>query len=202
VDRGEELLRAGPGLASQASIRPLTFLAGNRRVEFPVRKVEEATVAQPVNPADASHALEEIDRRRRQVIAEIDVPAWYWWFLAAGWVALGLVTIAGNPWLSVAATVGFGAVHSTVAARAIDGRHGSRQLRPRADVVSRHVQWFVIGFLLVLVAITVGIALVADGLGSPQPALIASVAVAIVVLVGGPRVMALVRHRAERSERP
>jgi hypothetical protein len=158
-------------------------------------------MAENINRADAGRALEEIDVRRRQIVAEIDVPAWYWWGLALGWVGLGLVTVAGIPWLSVAATVGFGALHSMVAARVIDGRHGSRQLRVRADVVSRDVRALVLGFLIALVAVTVGIALVADALGAPQPVLIASVVVAIAVILGGPRLMAFVRRRAERSER-
>ena len=70
----------------------------------------------------------------------------------------------------------------------------------RADVVSRHVRALIIGFLIALVAVTVGIALLADGLGAPQPVLIASIAVAIAVILGGPRLMAFVRRRAERSE--
>src|SRR5262245_51706792 len=100
--------------------------------------------------------------RRREIIDQIDVPSWYWWGLALGWVGLGLVTVAAIPWLSAVATVGFGALHSAVAPRVIDGRHGSRQLTVRADVVSRHIRALVIGFLIALVAVTVGIALVAD----------------------------------------
>ena len=157
-------------------------------------------MAENINRTDADRALEEIEVRRRQIVAEIDVPAWYWWGLALGWVGLGLVTVAGIPWLSVAATVGFGALHSAVAARVSDGRHGSRQLSVRADVVSRHVQVLIMGFLIALVAVTVGIALVADALGAPQPVLIASVVVAIAIILGGPRLMATVRRRAERIE--
>ena len=82
-------------------------------------------MAENIDRAEAGRALEEIEVRRRQIVAEIDVPAWYWWGLAAGWVGLGLVTVAGIPWLSVVATVGFGAVHSAVATRVIDGRHRS-----------------------------------------------------------------------------
>jgi len=157
-------------------------------------------MAEYVSPTEAARALNDVDARRRQIVAEIDVPAWYWWFLAAGWVGLGLVTVAGIPWLSVAATVGFGALHSTVAARVIDGRHGSPQLSVRAGVVSRHVRALVVGFLLALVAVTVGIALAIDALGAPQPALIASGVVAIAVVAGGPQLMRLVRRRAERAE--
>jgi hypothetical protein len=155
-----------------------------------------------VTRADAGRALDDIELRRRQVVDEIDIPAWYWRGLALGWIGLGLIAVLGKPWLTVVATVGFGAVHSTIAARVIDGRHGSQHLSVRSDVVSPRVPALVIGFLLVLVAITVALALVADALGAPQPGLIASVSIAIAVLFGGPRLMSRVRRRAEQSARP
>src|SRR4029450_13782281 len=93
-------------------------------------------------------ALDDVDLRRRQIVAEIDVPAWYWWGLALGWVGLGLVTVVANPWVTAIATVGFGAVHASVAPRVIDGRHRTRQLTVRSDTVSRHVSALVIGFLI------------------------------------------------------
>jgi hypothetical protein len=153
-----------------------------------------------VSRADAARALGNVDERRRQIVAEIGVPSWYWWFLAAGWIGLGLITVVGTAWLTTAATLAFGAFHSSVATRAIDGRHGSRQLTVRSEVVGRHTSALVIGFLLVLVAATVGVALVINALGTPQPALIASIVVAIAVLVGGPQLMRFVRRRAEETE--
>jgi hypothetical protein len=155
-----------------------------------------------ISRVEAGRALDEVALRQGQIIAEIDVPAWYWWGLALGWIALGLVTVLGNPWLVLGATGIFGALHSSVATRVIDGRHRSRQLSVRADVVNRRIPQLVLGFLLVLVAATVAIALVADALGAPQPALIASVVIAVAVLLGGPQLMAVVRRRAERSARP
>ncbi len=154
-------------------------------------------MTEQIDSADAGRALDDIELRRRQIVAEIDVPVWYWWGLALGWVGLGLVTATGIPWLSIVATVGFGALHAAIAGRVIDGRHGSRRLSVRADLVSRHVRPLVTGFLVALVAVTVALALVADAFGAPQPALISSIVVAFAILIGGPRLMALVRHRAE-----
>src|SRR5215472_3346847 len=147
-----------------------------------------------MSAADAGRALDDVELRRRQIVAEIDVPGWYWWGLALGWVALGCLTVFASPWITVVATVAFGALHSSVATRVIDGRHRSQQLSVRADVVNRHVPAFVIGFLVVMVGATIGIALVADALSAPQPALIASFIVAVAVLVGGPHLMAFVRR--------
>jgi hypothetical protein len=153
-------------------------------------------MTEQINRADAGRALDDIDQRRRQIVAEIDVPAWYWSGLAYGWVGLGLVNVAGIPWLSFVATVAFGALHAAIAGRVIDGRHGSRRLGVRADLVTRHVRALVTGFLVALIAVTVALALVADALGARQPVLISSIVVAFIVLIGGPRLMALVRHRA------
>src|SRR5262245_34624033 len=117
-------------------------------------------MTEPLTQDDASRALDDIELRRGQIIAELDVAAWYWWVLALGWVGLGLITVVGNPWLSLGATVAFGAVHAAVAGRAMDGRHRSRRLSVRADLVP-HVRSIIVGFLVVLVALTVCLALVA-----------------------------------------
>ena len=85
-----------------------------------------------ITDADARSALTNIETRRRQIIAEIDIPRWYWWGVALGWVALGVITDFGIGWLTLAATFTFGAVHSAVAQHVLSGRHGSRQLSVRA----------------------------------------------------------------------
>src|SRR5215475_12651574 len=107
-----------------------------------------------ISEGDAQLALSSIDLRRRQVIAEIDMPWWYWWGVGIGWVALGVIADLGHAWASVIATIAFGAAHSAVAHRVLSGRHRSDRLSVRADVVSRHVPALVIGYLVVLVAAT------------------------------------------------
>ena len=72
-------------------------------------------MANDITDAEARLALRSIEERRRQVIAEIDMPRWYWWGLALGWIGLGFVTDLGHPWVTAAATLAFGAVHSGVA---------------------------------------------------------------------------------------
>ena len=110
---------------------------------------------------EAQSTLSAIEQRRRQVIAEIDMPRWYWWGLAVGWVVLGAISDVGSAWLAAAATLLFGAVHSAVAQRVLSGRHRSQQLSVSADVVSRHVPALVISFLLSMAAVTVVLALLA-----------------------------------------
>ncbi len=65
-----------------------------------------------VTEAEARLALGSIEQRRQQVIAEIDVPPWYWVSVAGGWVVLGVLADYGPPWALIAGSVVFGAVHS------------------------------------------------------------------------------------------
>jgi hypothetical protein len=152
---------------------------------------------QDIGDTDAQLALNSIEERRRQVIAEIDMPRWYWWGLAAGWVGLGILADLDHPWLTLAVTLCFGAAHASVASHVLSGRHRSQQLSVRADVVDPHIPALVIGFLLLMVAATVVLALVADADGARHPSIMASVVVAIIVLLCGPALMAAVRRRLE-----
>ena len=69
-------------------------------------------MASDLTYAEAQAALTSIDDRQRQVIAEIGMPRGYWWAVAAGWVALGVVVDLGNPWATGVATLLFGAAHA------------------------------------------------------------------------------------------
>jgi hypothetical protein len=60
----------------------------------------------------------------------------------------------------------------------------------------------VVGFLIVMTAVTVALALIANADGARNPALLASVVVAALVLTGGPLLMASVRRHAERHANP
>src|SRR5437764_464423 len=64
--------------------------------------------------AGARVALHEVERARHRVIDQIGMPGWYWWGLAGCWVLLGVLSDVAAPWITVAATVTFGAVHSAV----------------------------------------------------------------------------------------
>jgi hypothetical protein len=152
-----------------------------------------------VTEEEALLALSSIDRRRQQVIAEIDVPWWYWVGMAGGWVALGVLADFGPAWATIVGTVLFGAVHAAIAPQVLSGRHGSLRVSVHGDLVSRRVPLLVIGFLMVMTIVTVARALIANADGARHAALLASVVVAALVLIGGPSLMAMVRHRAERS---
>ena len=67
----------------------------------------------PITPQEARAALDTIDRGRRRVIDEIDLPRWYWWGLALGWLALGYITDLKHPWPTAAARLGAAACRAS-----------------------------------------------------------------------------------------
>jgi hypothetical protein len=155
----------------------------------------------PIGESEARFALSSVERASQQVIAEINVPPWYWGFVAAGWVLLGILAQFGPAWASIGGTVLFGAVHAAISPRVLTGRRGSAQLSIRSDVVTSRLPVLVIGFLLVMIAATLGIALVLHADGARHATVWASVVVALLVLVGGPSLVASVRRHTERSAR-
>jgi Ca2+/H+ antiporter len=151
----------------------------------------------PIDETEAQFALNSIEQGRQQVIAEINVPRWYWFALSGGWVALGVVADYAPPWAYIAATVVFGVAHASIAPQVLSGRRASPQLSIRGDLVGRHVPILIVLLLVVMTAVTVVMALLLHADGALHPATWASVVVAALLLVGGPALMATVRRRAE-----
>ena len=148
--------------------------------------------------AQAKMALEAIERGRQHVVDEIDLPRWYWWGLAAGWIGVGFVTDLDHPWATGIATLAFGAVHASAASVVLGGRRRTRQVSVRADVAGHHVPLLVIVSLLGLAALTTASGIWASADGARHPATAASIVVAVLIVLGGPRLMAAVRRRAAR----
>ncbi|HEX8856279.1 MAG TPA: hypothetical protein VF752_11845 [Thermoleophilaceae bacterium] len=153
----------------------------------------------PVTPAEARAALETVEGGRLRVIDEIDLPSWYWWGLALCWIGLGFIADLNHPWITAAATCAFGAAHSAVAPRVVSGRHRTRRLSVSAAVAGCATPRLVIGGLIALAALTVALGFAANADGARHPATVASVVVAVVIVLGGPRLLAVVRRNAARS---
>jgi hypothetical protein len=148
-----------------------------------------------ITPGEAQAALAAADRGRRAVIDEIAVPGWYWWGLALGWIALGVINDLANPWVTTVATVAFGAIHATVAPRVVDGRHRSDRLTVRRDVTGRRIGRVVIAGVVAMAFVTVAAAFAANADGAEHPATVASVFVAAIIVLGGPRLLDALRRQ-------
>jgi len=159
-------------------------------------------MTEPVTEADARAALVEVERGRRHVIDEFGMPGWYWWSVATGWVALGLVTDLRRPLLTLGATLVFGAVHAAMYNAVAAGRRPTGRLSVRSETVGWYGRAAVLACLLGLAAVTVVGAVLAERDGADHPVTIASVPVAVAIVFGGPALMAAVRRFAARSHQP
>jgi hypothetical protein len=148
---------------------------------------------------DARLALHDAEHAQQRVIEQIGMPWWYWWGLAGAWIGLGVVTdLQPAWWVVVGATLVVGAGHSVVCQRLLAGRQRTGEVKVRAEVAGNHVELAVIGFLLTLIAVTIVVALALSADGAGHPATWASVFVAALLLLGGPRVMLWIRGEATR----
>ena len=152
-----------------------------------------------LTPAEARASLADVDRGRMRMIEEIDLPSWYWWGLALGWIALGFITDLKHPWLTSVATLLFGAIHSTVAPRVVSGRHRTQRASVRAELAGPRTARIVLGCVAALAVVTIGLAVAAGADGARHPVTIASIFVAITIVLGGPQLLAAIRRRAARS---
>ncbi len=146
--------------------------------------------------AEARDALLTVARGRRRVSDEIGLPGWYWVGLSAGWVVLGVLADLGHPVVSAVATFVFGSVHAAVAARVLDGRHRSGRLAVGVSLTGRRLARAAAAGLLGMTALTVAAAVLLDRDGAGHPVTIASVGVAAAILLGGPRLVEVVRRRS------
>jgi hypothetical protein len=152
-----------------------------------------------ITPQEARAALDAVDRDRLRVIEEIELPRWYWWGLAVGWIALGFITDLKHAWVTAAATLLFGAVHAAVAPRVASGRHRGQNLSVRAELAGAHTFGLVLAGVIALGFLTVAGALAASADGARHPVTIARMFVAVIIVLGGPLLLASVRRRAAEA---
>ena len=155
-------------------------------------------MSEPMTAEDARGALAQVEQGRQYVIDEFGMPRWYWWSLALGWIGLAVITDLQIAWLTLAATVAFGAGHSTIFNYVDAGRRRTQQLSVRRDTVTRFAQVAVVAALVALGVLTVIGALLAHADGAGHPVTIASIPIAVAILLGGPTLMSAIRRHATR----
>jgi hypothetical protein len=152
-----------------------------------------------LTPEQARAALDTVERSRRKVIDEIDVPRWYWTGLATGWIVLGVIADLRHPLITTVATLALGAAHSSIAPRVVNGRHRTSQMSVRADIAGPRLAAWVLGSLVALVGVTIAAALILNADGARHPVTGAAVLAAVMLVLGGPLLPAAARHRAVRT---
>ncbi len=138
-----------------------------------------------VQPDEAATALAEVQRRQQQLIDSASVPAWYWWVVAAAMVAIGAAADSKSD--VVLAVVIPCAVLVLVALTGamifgVPGRarvRGNELLGPRGALA-------IVGFVWLIVAITLGVGFGLRAAGVTGPATIATAVGGVAMIASGP----------------
>ena len=140
---------------------------------------------------EARAALSQVQRRQEGLVGAVLVPAWYWWAVGAFTVALGAAVDSGRPPLIGGVAVGFGIVVGGATAWVIAGR-GRAQVSK--DLLGDRGVLAILGFIGATVGLGLGTAFGLRAGGVSHPALLACVACALGLLVGGPTLMTYLRR--------
>ncbi|MGC4814907.1 hypothetical protein ACLQ29_30715 [Micromonospora sp. DT228] len=148
-------------------------------------------MAEPgITPASATDALAEIRARRDQVVTATLVPHWYWPALGGLIVAFTAAVETRQPWLvavgSVAYAIGLAAVVGRVAVR--------HRAQVRTSLIGVHGAITIAGYVLVLVALSLGTGFAAEAAGLAWPATIGAATTAGAMTATGLPLMRYLRR--------
>jgi hypothetical protein len=145
-----------------------------------------------VRPEDAASALAEIRNRQGQVIEAVLVPAWDWWAVAAGMVAIGRAVDTRHPAVLAVVIPIAAACIAILTGVMIFGSYRRTQVRGSQMLGGRGAA-AIVGFVWLAVGVTLGIGFGLRAAGTHLPATIATAAGGLITVAGGPFLMRLLR---------
>ena len=147
---------------------------------------------------EANRQLAEIEGRQTAAVRRTLVPAWYWWAVGAGMVALGLMVDTQPPAVTVVGALVFAALVAALSFWAIAG--GLTGARASGRLLGPEGAAGIVLLDLVTVGGAIGFAFLTRYLGWRYPATAGTVLGGLVLVVGGPLLMgrleSLMRARA------
>lgn len=146
-----------------------------------------------VQPEQATSALAEIGLRQERVIDAALVPGWYWWTVAVAMVAIGAAADTKSGLvlgivIPVAALVIAGLTVSMIFGVGRGARVRSSELLGDRGALA------IVGFVWLIVAVTLGLGFGLRALGAPAPATIATVIGGAALVACGPVLMRRLRQ--------
>ncbi len=142
--------------------------------------------------AEAAAELAEIQRRQEQVIKAVLVPAWYWWVIAAGIVAIGAARDTGDLVVQ-AITIPLAALVMAVLTGAMIPEL-RRRVKVHTPQTSGRAAAAIIGMIVLVDGVIVGTAASLAAAHLRYPGTIGCAAGAAVIVIAGPLVNRYVRR--------
>ena len=156
-------------------------------------------VADQVRPEEAARALTEIGQRQEQVIRLAVIPNWYWWAIAVLMVAFAAaVDTRQGLVVGIGSAVFVAGVLTTTGWVVVRAVHGAQ---PRHDLLGPGGVVAILGFVAVIVGVSLAVAFILKASGVSYAATIGVSVTAVLLVVGGPMLMRHLQGRmlANRS---
>jgi hypothetical protein len=136
-------------------------------------------------PDEASSALANIRARQEQVISAVRIPTWYWWAVAIGMVVIGAAADTRKP-VVLAVVIPLAALAiAAVTGAMIFGIWRGAQVRS-GELLGGPGALLIVGFVWLIVGLTLGIAFGLRAAGTPDPATIATAVGGLTLALSGP----------------
>ena len=144
-----------------------------------------------IQPEDAARALAQIRDRQGQVIDVAVLPTWYWW-LVGGLIALLAAAVES----ATPAAIGIGVAVFVLGVLGGTGLAVRRALRVqiRNDLLGAGGILLILGFVALTVGASLAVAFGLDAAGVPYPAVLGNLVAAVLLVVGGPLLMRVLRR--------
>jgi hypothetical protein len=160
-------------------------------------------MSEHLQPDEAASALARINQRQGKVIDAVLVPAWYWWAVGAGMVAIGAAADTRDK-VVLAVVIPIAAVLiAALTAGMIFGAYRHARVRSN-ELLGGRGAVAIVGFVWIVVALTLGIAFALRAAGADLPATIATAIGGAALVAGGPLLMRKLRDimLANRAGQP
>ncbi len=138
-----------------------------------------------VRPDEAAESLAEVRRRQQQLIDAVLIPGWYWWVVAAAMIAIGLAVDTRRPVVLAIVIPIAVAILAALTGAMIFGAYRRARVRSRELLGARGAA-SIVGFVWLVVGLTLGSGFALRAAGSSAPATIATVIGGAALLIGGP----------------
>ncbi len=150
--------------------------------------MEESGMSAPLHPDEAASALAEIREQQGRVIDAVLVPAWYWWVVAAGMVAIGAAVDTRDPAVLAVVIPVAAVVIAALTAAMIFGAYRHAQVRS-SELLGGRGALAIVAFVWLVVGLTLGIGFALRAAGAGLPATIATAIGGVALVIGGPLLM-------------
>ena len=141
---------------------------------------------------DAAAELAEINRRQAGVIDAVLVPRWYWWVIGLLLVPIGLAADSHQRTTTAVVAVLMALVIAGLSVWMISGAYPGARVHPAT--LGGAGALYIVGFVWVVVGVSLVVAFGLQAAGVAYPATIGTVVAALMLIGGGPVLMSRLRR--------